>query len=194
VTAAGRSRQELRVRIGERERHVEVRRAGTGWEVRVDGVARHVDMAQVGSWISLLVGRSAGGPAEEAGAGAALGRPLASYEIAIDDRGGGELVVHVNGVAVPVAIPDPRSAWRARQQDAAVPGRGRGDVRAPMPGRILKVLVKRGDAVAARQGLVVVEAMKMENELREPKDGRVADVRVSEGMSVEANAILITLE
>jgi biotin carboxyl carrier protein len=63
-----------------------------------------------------------------------------------------------------------------------------------MPGRIVKVLVKPGDTVSARQGLVVVEAMKMENELRAPKDGRVVDVRIKEGMSVEANAVLVTLE
>ena len=63
-----------------------------------------------------------------------------------------------------------------------------------MPGRIVKVLVKAGDAVAAHQGLVVVEAMKMENELRAPHVGRVTDVKVVDGMSVEANAVLIVME
>jgi biotin carboxyl carrier protein len=63
-----------------------------------------------------------------------------------------------------------------------------------MPGRIVKVLVKAGDVVTARQGLIVVEAMKMENELRAPKDGRVADIRVKEGMSVEAGTVLVTVE
>jgi biotin carboxyl carrier protein len=63
-----------------------------------------------------------------------------------------------------------------------------------MPGRIVKVLVTAGDAVAARQGLVVVEAMKMENELRAPRPGTVTDVRVREGMSVDANAVLVVIE
>jgi len=121
-------------------------------------------------------------------------RPGASYGIAIDDRGDGELIVHVNGIAIPATVRDPRAAWRARGHDAATAADGRTDVRAPMPGRVVKVLVKAGDAVTARQGLVVVEAMKMENELRAPKDGRVADVRVKEGMSVEANAVLVTVE
>ena len=62
-----------------------------------------------------------------------------------------------------------------------------------MAGRVVKVLVKTGEAVAARQPLVVVEAMKMENELRAPRDGTVAEVRVSEGSSVEANAVLVVL-
>jgi biotin carboxyl carrier protein len=63
-----------------------------------------------------------------------------------------------------------------------------------MPGRIVKVLVKVGDEVTAHQGLVVVEAMKMENELRAPHAGRVTAVTVVDGMSVEANAVLVTLE
>jgi biotin carboxyl carrier protein len=62
-----------------------------------------------------------------------------------------------------------------------------------MPGRVVKVLVAPGDAVAARQGLVVVEAMKMENELRAPRAGRVSEVRVHEGAPVEANTVLIVL-
>jgi len=56
------------------------------------------------------------------------------------------------------------------------------------------VLVAPGDAVAARQPLVIVEAMKMENELRAPRAGTVASVRVSEGQSVEAHAVLVVLE
>jgi biotin carboxyl carrier protein len=62
-----------------------------------------------------------------------------------------------------------------------------------MPGRVVKVLVAVGDAVAARQGLVVVEAMKMENELRAPRAGRVSEVRAREGAPVEANTVLIVL-
>jgi biotin carboxyl carrier protein len=63
-----------------------------------------------------------------------------------------------------------------------------------MPGKIVKVLVKPGDDVAARQGLVVVEAMKMENELRSPKDGRVSEVLVTEGVLVEAGRVLVVVE
>jgi len=62
-----------------------------------------------------------------------------------------------------------------------------------MPGRIVKVLVRAGDVVAARQGLLVVEAMKMENELRAPRAGTVAEVRVSEGAPVEANVVLAVI-
>jgi biotin carboxyl carrier protein len=176
-------------------------RADDGWEVTIDGRRVHVDVAEVGGWLSLLVGPPEGGPherqAESDGAsdvGAAFRRPRHSYGVAIDDRGRGELIVHVGGVAIAATIRDPRAAWRGGGRDAASATDGRADVRAPMPGRVVKLLVKTGDVVTARQGLVVVEAMKMENELRAPKDGRVADIRVKEGMPVEANAVLITLE
>ena len=73
-------------------------------------------------------------------------------------------------------------------------GAGPREIVAPMPGRIVKLLVGAGDRVAANQGLVVVEAMKMENELRAPREGVVVAVRVSEGMSVEANTVLVVVE
>ena len=65
---------------------------------------------------------------------------------------------------------------------------------APMPGRVVRVLVGPGDEVAARQAVVVVEAMKMENELRSPKAGRVKEVPVSAGTSVEAGRVLVVIE
>ena len=195
----------LSVEIAGRTRRVEVSRADGGWEVTIDGRYLQVDIAEAGGWLSLLVGSAGGsaiaGPAlhddrkdRRAGSGEAGPAAATSYGVAIDDRGDGELIVHVNGIAIPATVRDPRAAWRARGHDAATAADGRTDVRAPMPGRVVKVLVKAGDAVTARQGLVVVEAMKMENELRAPKDGRVADVRVKEGMSVDANAVLITVE
>ena len=78
----------------------------------------------------------------------------------------------------------------------AGPARGAGPQRvtAPMPGKVVRVLVKPGDAVEPRQGLVVVEAMKMENELRAARDGRVRDGARREGQSVEAGAVLLVVE
>jgi biotin carboxyl carrier protein len=63
-----------------------------------------------------------------------------------------------------------------------------------MPGRIVRVLVAPGDEVVARQGLIVIEAMKMENELASPKAGRVKEVSVTEGTSVEAGRLLVIVE
>ncbi|HEX8183738.1 MAG TPA: biotin/lipoyl-containing protein [Blastocatellia bacterium] len=65
---------------------------------------------------------------------------------------------------------------------------------APMPGKVVRVLLKPGDSVAAGQGVVVVEAMKMQNEIKSPKAGRVIEVRVTEGATVNANQILAVVE
>jgi biotin carboxyl carrier protein len=175
------------VEAGGQRRRIDVRRATTGWVVTIDGREIAAELVPAGSGWSLLCRPGPSGPGDS-GAGEAA----ASYEIAIDDRNG-VLDVHVDGIAVPVTVADPRRAWTRA-------GRGHGDasgprpITAPMPGRIVKVLVTPGEAVAARQGLVVVEAMKMENELRSPKDGTVAEVKVSEGMSVEAGAVLVVVE
>lgn len=71
---------------------------------------------------------------------------------------------------------------------------GPGRLVAPMPGKVVRVLVAAGDDVSARQGLVVVEAMKMENELRAGRAGRVREVLVAEGTSVDAGALLVVIE
>jgi biotin carboxyl carrier protein len=106
----------------------------------------------------------------------------------------GEIATEVRGVGVPVKLVDPRKALldklgatRARENVGPMP------VRAPMPGRVVTILVKPGDAVTTGQGLVVVEAMKMENELRAVRDGTVDKVHAKEGQPVEAQEVLITL-
>jgi biotin carboxyl carrier protein len=67
-------------------------------------------------------------------------------------------------------------------------------LRAPMPGRVVKLLVKAGDAVKAGQGVLVVEAMKMENELKAPRDGVVKQFHAAEGATVEAGEDLARIE
>ena len=71
---------------------------------------------------------------------------------------------------------------------------GQQHLTAPMPGKIARVLLNAGDAVAAGQGVVVVEAMKMQNEIKSPKAGRVVEVRVVEGATVNANQVLAVVE
>ena len=83
---------------------------------------------------------------------------------------------------------DRRRNVRHGVADADRPGEQR--VLAPMPGRIVRVLVKPGDEVALRQGLVVVEAMKMENELKSPKAGKITELLAIEGAAVESGAKL----
>lgn len=71
---------------------------------------------------------------------------------------------------------------------------GRQQLVAPMPGKIARVLLKAGDEVATGQGVIVVEAMKMQNEIKSPKTGRVIEIRVAEGVTVTANQVLAVVE
>ncbi len=114
-----------------------------------------------------------------------------SVDVAVTERTGGECFVQLPHFGV-VAVVDRRRFERAGVGDAA--GHGEQRVSAPMPGRVVRVLVKAGETVADRQGLVVVEAMKMENELTVPRAGRVKEVMVAEGASVEAGRLLVIVE
>ncbi len=71
---------------------------------------------------------------------------------------------------------------------------GRQILIAPMPGKVVRVLLGVGDEVTLGQGVVVVEAMKMQNEIKSPKSGRVVEVRVAEGANVNANQVLAVVE
>lgn len=86
---------------------------------------------------------------------------------------------------------DPRSL-RGRKSHGQ--SQGRREVAAPMPGKVVRVLVAVGDAVSSGQGLAVVEAMKMQNEMKSPIDGRVTEVRAKEGAAVTAGEVLLVVE
>ena len=101
----------------------------------------------------------------------------------------GEIVVHLPSVSVPVAIDANRRRGRAAHH-----AEGEQRIVAPMPGRVLRVLVRAGDSVELRQPVVMIEAMKMENELRAPKAGTVKDVAIEAGASVEAGRLLVVIE
>lgn len=90
-----------------------------------------------------------------------------------------------------VQVRDPRTRRFAGQ---AVAHEGPLDVLAPMPGKIVRLLVSRNQDVSQDQGLVVIEAMKMQNELRAPRAGHVTEVHVREGIGIEAGAKLLRLE
>jgi biotin carboxyl carrier protein len=101
------------------------------------------------------------------------------------------LHVHVGGRQSTVEVRDPRNASR---HSRAAAGSGRQNISTPMPGKVVRLLVSEGDAVDAGQGLVVVEAMKMQNEMKASRAGRVVEVRVRDGETVGAGDTLVVLE
>jgi biotin carboxyl carrier protein len=114
------------------------------------------------------------------------------YDVEFDDVGE-EVQVQVRGDVFRVDVADERSL-RLRAGATTLKVEGRVTLTAPMPGKVVRVLVKQGEAVQEGQGLLVVEAMKMENELKSPKAGTVTEVFAKEGSPVEANAKLLTVE
>ena len=120
-----------------------------------------------------------------------------SFLVHIDAAGdlssnrGGDYTAHVDGVALRVSVSDPRKRRRGGAQLAA---EGRQVVKAPMPGKVVRVLVAEGEAVEEGQGLVVVEAMKMQNEVKSPKAGSVQKVAAQPGQAVNAGETLVIVE
>jgi biotin carboxyl carrier protein len=99
--------------------------------------------------------------------------------------------VTVNGRILQVEVVDPRDRGGSHEGPAI---HGSQQVRAPMPGKVVRVLAAVGDAVEEGRGLVVVEAMKMQNEMKSPKAGRVTEVRARAGASVTAGEVLVVIE
>lgn len=159
--------QDHRYRVG-------VHRDDRGFTVNVDGRTRSVDVMRIDpTALSLLVdGRS--------------------YDVVITPALAGVLEVRVGGVLVAVTM----DGRRYRRHPGEEHDRGAGPQRlvAPMPGKIVRVAVASGDTVQPRQTLVVVEAMKMENELRASRGGVVRELHAREGASVEAGALLVVVQ
>lgn len=113
-----------------------------------------------------------------------------SCEAEVEPAGDGVWVT-VNGRRYCVAIADPRG-WN--RSAAGVQVQGRENITAPMPGKVVRLLVAPGDEVRAGQGVVVVEAMKMQNEMKTARTGRIVSIPVREGQTVAAGAVLATIE
>jgi biotin carboxyl carrier protein len=194
-----------------RTRQVGVSRTGDGFTVTIDGRAFQVDAVRVDAYtLSLLIQDqvrlkadttsdqivASGFPSTTLGAGSRT----RGYEVTVvPDAASAQLAVLVGSTPLLVALNGGLNGTHharrrsGRRDDGAHAGAGPQRVVAPMPGKIVRVLVRAGDAVASRQPLVVVEAMKMENELRAGRSGTIAEIHAQEGQSVEAGALLVVI-
>jgi biotin carboxyl carrier protein len=148
------------------------------WQVAVDGRTIEIDSEQLGAVTQV-----------EPGVYSVL-LDGASYEIRLIETSQG-LSAEVGGPRFAVEVRDPRDTSRGSR---ASMGSGRQNVVAPMPGKVVRVLVNVGDSVDVGQGLVVVEAMKMQNEMKASRPGRVIEVRAGAGETVGAGDTLVVLE
>ena len=146
---------------------------GDGWKVTLEGK----DCSADAQWIQpdvlslLIAGRS--------------------YRVLYDPRSDGAAVV-LDACRIPYVVADPRSL-RSRSQ-AGASQTGVRPIAAPMPGRIVRILVHQGESVAAQQGLLVMEAMKMQNELKSPSSGTVMRIAVEPGATVQPGQVLLVIE
>ena len=183
------------IAVGGRLRTVSVIRKGALLHVTLDGATHVVDARRVSdSALSLLVRNGKGDvPVRSIDASFAMQARAGGGRGA----GGSDFDVYLAGRAIAVQV-QPSNGMRTRGASSgpgtAQAGSGPQRVTSPMPGKIVRLLVKTGDQVQAKQGLVVVEAMKMENELRAARDGRVRELSVTEGQSVDAGAVLLVVD
>jgi biotin carboxyl carrier protein len=167
------------IEIGERTRRVSIEGLGaagpSGGQFRatIDGEAHEISVRPTDLGVSLVF---------------ADGR---SVDVAATETASGEWFVQLPHVDL-TAVVDRRRQHRSRLGAASATGLQR--ITAPMPGRVVRVLVKVGDVVDVRQALVVIEAMKMENELASPKAGTVKEVPAVEGQTVEAGRLLVVVD
>jgi biotin carboxyl carrier protein len=167
--------------VGSAEREIQVTPRDDGkWDVVIDGVTRVVEARRVegtNTW--------------------ALFSDGGVVTVDVDPGKQGDVLVEVRGTQMSVKLVDPRTRKLEQAKAAAKAARaanaGPEALAAPMPGKVVKVLVKVGDKVTAGQGVVVIEAMKMENELRAPRDATVLQVHVAEGNAVEGQQPVLTL-
>ena len=153
-----------------RELEVEVHRHGSGYRVRIDDRWLEADLIEISRYVKSL--RLEDGTQF----------PL------IHHRDGNTHSISLGESIISVDIIDPLAAKRRRREDEISTS---GVVRALMPGRVVRVLVSKGDAVRKGAGLLILEAMKMENEIQSPADGTVNEVFVTDGQTVENGAELV---
>jgi biotin carboxyl carrier protein len=113
-----------------------------------------------------------------------------SYEAYVEETPAG-MAVSIDGYRFEIEARDPRR-WSRRSAGGG--GEGVQTISSPMPGKVVRVLVAPGDAVEAGQGIVVVEAMKMQNEMKAPRAGKVRSVTTQPGATIAAGEVLAMLE
>jgi len=150
-------------------RHVELQCNGQTWHVLLDGHPLEADAVEIApnTFSVLLHGKS--------------------HELRVTPLPEGALQIQSGTADFIAQIVDTRE-WRGRH--GSVQAEGRQHVTAPMPGKIVRVLVSVGEKVDAGQGLLVVEAMKMQNEIRSPKTGTVEEILAVEGHTVNPGDVL----
>jgi biotin carboxyl carrier protein len=114
------------------------------------------------------------------------------YRCVVEKSPTGSVEVIINGRRIPVSVRDKKHLRAGSGASAGATGSV--ILTSPMPGKIVRVLLSAGDEVDAHQGVMIVEAMKMQNEVQSPKAGKIAEIKVAEGQTVNAGEPLAVIE
>jgi biotin carboxyl carrier protein len=114
------------------------------------------------------------------------------YEIPVSRTDASHFVASVRGREIEVKITDPKRLRGQGANDHHADGKA--EIKTAMPGKIVRILKSAGDAVTKNEGVIIVEAMKMQNEMKSPKDGKVSEIRFSEDDTVAAGDVLVVIE
>lgn len=164
----------LTARVDGHEYPLEIKRDGRQVTATIDGRKADLDVSEVEPGIFLLK------------------KDGKVYEVAVSVTADGKYLTNVRGVEIEVELIDPK-----RLRGGASAGDdtgGRTEIKSAMPGKIVRVIASAGDHVSKGDGVLVVEAMKMQNELRSPRVGIVKEITVAEGDTVGAGQLLAVIE
>lgn len=114
-----------------------------------------------------------------------------NYKVRVLKSENGSFLVEIDGIPIPLRMVTERDRLLARMGHAGQSSAQKPELKSPMPGMVLKILVKPGDSVSKGDPLLVLESMKMENVLKAVKNGTISEIAAQEGASVEKNQLLL---
>ncbi|MFZ1701494.1 MAG: biotin/lipoyl-containing protein [Pyrinomonadaceae bacterium] len=164
------------VQIGDEPREVEIARDGSSVSANIDGRLYEIVASEPEPNVFLLKHRGS------------------NFEAAVSPKSSGaaEFVVELKGNQFETTVIDPKRLRGSGSTEGDASGRA--EIKTAMPGKVVRILVAEGDSVQKGDGVIVVEAMKMQNEMRSPKDGVVSEIKVSENATVAAGDVLLIID
>ncbi len=163
----------LQAQTGDSTIDIEVDREGRECRAVVDGREYSLDVSQPEAGVYLIKHGNA------------------IHEVSVNTADGG-FSVQLKGREHQITVIDPKRLRGG--SGAGAEASGKAEIRTAMPGKVVRVMVAAGDTVSKGDGVIVVEAMKMQNEMKSPKDGVVSEIKASEGDTVGAGDVLVVIE
>jgi biotin carboxyl carrier protein len=164
----------LQAEIDGKTSDVEVRRDGDRLFARVDGQEYELEVSEPEPGVFLLKHN---------------GCVFNTFAL---ERSDGSIEVNLNGKSFSIQVTDPKRLRGSGSEHSH--DHGLVEIKTAMPGKVVRILTAVGKSVEKGSGVIVVEAMKMQNEMRSPKDGVIKEIRVSEGVTVNAGEVLVVIE